>query len=105
MAEGKTVGRHYAGPTWVHVDGSRVQGKPTGRAPGATAADVTWLKLDAVEPRGPGVLAGIATIQRINTSGGQFEGVCDKAGATHAAPYAADYVFLRKLVARSGGTG
>jgi len=48
------------------------------------------------EPRGPGVLAGIATILRINTSGGQFEGVCDKAGATHAAPYAADYVFLRK---------
>jgi hypothetical protein len=96
MAEGKTVGRHYAGPTWEHVDGSRVQGKPAGRAPGATAADIPWLKLEAVEPRGPGVLAGIATIQRLNTSGGQFEGACDHAGATHAAPYAADYVFLRK---------
>jgi hypothetical protein len=96
MADGKTVGRHYAGPTWEHVDGSRVQGKPAGRAPGATAADIPWLKLEAVEPRGPGVLAGIATIQRLNTSGGQFEGACDRAGATHAAPYAADYVFLRK---------
>jgi Protein of unknown function (DUF3455) len=96
MADGKTVGRHYAGPTWEHVDGSRVQGKPANRAPGASAADVPWLKLDAVEPHGPGVLAGIATIQRINTKGGQFEGACDSAGATHAAPYAADYVFLRK---------
>jgi hypothetical protein len=96
MADGKTVGRHYAGPTWEHVDGSRVQGKPAGRAPGTTAADVPWLKLEAVEPRGPGMLAGTATIQRINTSGGQFEGACDKAGATHAAPYSADYVFLRK---------
>jgi hypothetical protein len=96
MADGKTVGRHYVGPTWEHADGSRVQGKPAGRAPGTFAADVPWLKLDAVEPHGPGVLAGIATIQRINTKGGQFEGACDSAGATHAAPYAADYVFLRK---------
>jgi Protein of unknown function (DUF3455) len=96
MADGKTVGRHYVGPTWEHVDGSRVQGKPAGRAPGATAADIPWLKLDAVEPRGPGVLGSVATIQRINTKGGQFEGPCDAAGATHAAPYAADYVFLRK---------
>jgi hypothetical protein len=96
MADGKTVGRHYVGPTWEHVDGSRVQGKPAGRAPGASAADIPWLKLEAVEPHGPGVLAGIATIQRINTKGGQFEGACDSAGATHAAPYAADYVFLRR---------
>jgi hypothetical protein len=96
MADGKTVGRHYAGPTWELADGSRVQGKPAGRAPGAAAADIPWLKLDAVDPHGPGVLAGIATIQRINTRGGQFEGACDTAGATHAAPYAADYVFLRK---------
>ncbi len=96
MADGKTVGRHYAGPTWEHVDGSRVQGKPAGRSSGATAADIPWLKLEAVEPHGPGVLAGIATIQRINTKGGQFEGACERAGTTHAAPYAADYVFLRK---------
>src|SRR5260370_39693895 len=96
MADGKTVGRHYVGPTWEHVDGSRVQGKPAGRAPGAPAADLPWLKLEAVEPHGPGVLAGIAAIQRINTRGGQFEGACERAGATHAAPYAADYVFLRK---------
>jgi Protein of unknown function (DUF3455) len=96
MAAGKTVGRHYAGPTWELADGSRVQGKLAGRAPGAAAADIPWLKLDAVEPHGPGALADIATIQRINTRGGQFEGACDTAGATHAAPYAADYVFLRK---------
>jgi hypothetical protein len=96
IADGKTVGRHYVGPTWELADGSRVQGKLAGRSPGATAADIPWLKLDAVEPRGPGMLAGIATIQRINTKGGQLEGACESAGATRAAPYAADYVFLRK---------
>jgi hypothetical protein len=44
ILDGKTVGRHYAGPTWEHV----------------------------------------------------HAGACDRAGALHSAPYAADYVFLRK---------
>jgi hypothetical protein len=96
IQDGKTVGRHYMGPTWEHADGSRVAGKPIGRANGATAQDIPWLKLEAVEARGAGALAGVTAIQRINTKGGQLEGTCDKAGATFAAPYAADYVFLRK---------
>ena len=34
--DGKTVGRHYAGPSWEHSDGSAVVGKAVGNAPGAT---------------------------------------------------------------------
>ncbi len=93
---GKTVGRHYAGPTWEHVDGSRIVGKPVARANGATPKDIPWLKLEALDARGPGALTGVTAIQRINTQGGQIEGACDKAGATFAAPYAADYVFLKR---------
>ncbi|MGY4452613.1 hypothetical protein ACVWZR_007273 [Bradyrhizobium sp. i1.3.1] len=37
LAEGKTVGRHYAGPNWELADGSAVAGKAIGNAPGATA--------------------------------------------------------------------
>src|SRR5262245_5003444 len=37
FVDGKTVGRHYAGPTWEMTDGSMVTGKVAGRAPGATA--------------------------------------------------------------------
>ena len=96
IQDGKTVGRHYVGPTWEHADGSRVIGKPIGRANGATAKDIPWLKLETVEARGAGALAGVTSIQRINTRGGQLEGACDRAGATFAAPYAADYVFLKK---------
>jgi hypothetical protein len=96
MQEGKTVGRHYAGPTWEHVDGSRVVGKPVGRADGATPKDIPWLKLDVTSESGAGTLAGVTTIQRIDTKGGQYAGACEQAGATYAAPYAADYVFLRK---------
>src|SRR5258707_1577103 len=96
MAEGKTVGRHYAGPNWEYSDGSAVVGKGAGNAPGATANDIPWLKLTVVSQRGTGVLSGITTVQRINTQGGKLEGACDKPGATRSAPYSADYVFLRK---------
>jgi hypothetical protein len=96
MADGKTVGRHYAGPNWEYSDGSAVVGKAAGNAPGATANDIPWLKLTVVSQRGNGVLTGITTVQRINTQGGKLDGACDKPGATRSAPYSADYVFLRK---------
>src|SRR6204780_5695850 len=47
---GKTVGRHFVGPTWEFVDGSRVVGEVVSKAPGATAKDIAWLKLSAKEP-------------------------------------------------------
>jgi Protein of unknown function (DUF3455) len=96
MADGKTVGRHYAGPNWEDADGSAVTGKAIGNAPGATANDIAWLKLQVISQRGSGALTGVTTVQRINTEGGQLTGACDKAGATKAAPYSADYVFLKK---------
>jgi hypothetical protein len=96
LLDGKTVGRHYAGPNWDHIDGSGVTAKVAGNAPGATPNDIAWLKLEVTASRGSGVLAGTTTIQRINTAGGVKSGACDKAGAFFSAPYATDYVFLRK---------
>ena len=96
IVDGKTVGRHYAGPNWEHGDGSAVVGKAAGNAPGATGDDIPWLKLEVTASRGSGVLSGVTTVQRINTKGGKLEGACDKAGSFKSAPYAADYVFLRK---------
>jgi hypothetical protein len=96
MADGKTVGRHYAGPSWEHSDGSAVVGKAIGNAPGATASDIPWLKLDVASRRGSGILSDVTTVQRINTKGGKLEGACDSAGSYRSAPYSADYVFLRK---------
>jgi Protein of unknown function (DUF3455) len=96
MADGKTVGRHYAGPNWEHADGSAVVGKALGNAPGATPNDIPWLKLEVISRRGGGILTAVTTVQRINTQGGKLEGACDKVDATRSAPYSADYVFLRK---------
>jgi len=96
VLDGKTVGRHYAGPNWEHADGSAVVGKAVANAPGKSASDIPWLKLEVTAQRGSGALSGVTTVQRINTVGGVHAGACDKAGALHSAPYAADYVFLRK---------
>jgi Protein of unknown function (DUF3455) len=96
IADGKTVGRHYAGPTWEYSDGSAVVGKEVGNAPGASASDIPWLKLEVASRRGNGVLTPVTTVQRINTHGGEIEGTCDTAGAFKSAPYSADYIFLRK---------
>jgi len=96
MENGKTVGRHYAGPNWEHADGSAVTGKAAGNAPGATANDIPWLKLEVTARRGTGILANVSTVQRINTEGGKLDGACDKAGGFRSVPYDADYVFLRK---------
>jgi hypothetical protein len=96
LVDGKTIGRHYAGPNWEHSDGSAVVGKTAGNAPGASPSDIPWLKLSVVSQRGSGVLTGVTTVQRINTKGGKLEGACDKAGSFSSAPYSAEYVFLRK---------
>jgi hypothetical protein len=96
LVDGKTIGRHYAGPNWEYSDGSAVVGKAAGNAPGAAPNDIPWLKLDVVSQRGSGVLSGITTVQRIHTQGGKLEGACDSAGTYRSAPYSADYVFLRK---------
>jgi hypothetical protein len=96
IADGKSTGRHYAGPNWDHVDGSGVKGKVIASAPGATPNDIPWLKLNVVEHRGGGILSSATTVQRINTKGGMLQGHCENAGHLRSVPYSADYVFLRK---------
>ena len=96
LLDGKTVGRHYAGPNWEHIDGSAVVARVVGNAPGKTAADIPWLKLEVTAARGSGLFTSVVTVQRINTVGGVHAGACDQAGAFHSAPYSTEYVFLRK---------
>lgn len=96
LLNGKTIGRHYAGPTWELNDGSVVTGKLVSKAPGTTPADIPWLKLDAVSHRGNGLLANVSTVQRIETNGGLAQGTCDQPGSFLSVPYSAEYNFLRK---------
>jgi len=94
--DGKTVGRHYAGPHWELADGGSVLGKVEAKAEGATAADIPWLKLSVVRHDGQGALADATSVQRIHTQGGALSGACDVPGALRSVPYSADYVFSRR---------
>ena len=96
IVDGKSVGRHYAGPNWDYIDGSGVKGKVAASSPGATPNDIPWLKLDVADHRGDGILSNATTVQRINTKGGMVQGSCESAGNYLSVPYSADYVFLRK---------
>ena len=95
LLDGRTVGRHFAGPTWEHNDGSTVRGKVVANVAGATGNDVPWLKLAVTLHLGSGTLSDVTTIRRINTKGGLAQGPCDSAGGFLSVPYHADYVFLR----------
>lgn len=92
---GKTVGRHYAGPNWELADGGIVAAKVAARKPGATANDIPILTLEVTTRSGGGRLADVTTIERVNTRGGVAEGPCPTAGVFLSAPYSADYVFYR----------
>ena len=92
----KTVGRHYAGPNWDHVDGSGVTAKAAGNAPAKSANDIPWLKLQVTDARGNGTLARATTVQRINTQGGKAPaGGADSmhTGQTIEVSYVAEYLF------------
>ena len=98
LLNGKTVGQHYAGPTWEMADGSAITAKVAGKAPGATAQDIPLLKLEVVSRSGSGQLGSVATVQRLATKGGVAVGACGSAGAFLSVPYSADYAFYRKDV-------
>jgi hypothetical protein len=93
--DGKTVGRHFVGPTWEFADGTHVAGKLASKTPGKTAKDVPWLKLSVAEPAKSGLAAGATSILRIDTKGGGFEGACSVEGELHSEPYVATYVFVK----------
>jgi hypothetical protein len=96
IMDGKTIGRHFAGPAWELDDGSATVGKVSGRASGATPNDIPLLKLAATPRHNRGLLADVATILRLNTKGGVAQGACEKAGTLLSVPYSADYAFYRK---------
>ncbi len=95
QGQGGVVGMHYGGPTWESVSGSKVVGK---RLAGATVetTSIPWLLLQATSNSGPGILAPITFIQRVNTVGGvapSSPGTVE--GEEAEVPYTADYVFYR----------
>jgi len=94
-ASGGKVGTHFAGPTWLASDGSKVVGAVKEKA--ASPDDsIPWLLLEAKANEGTGKLASVKYIQRTETRGGKAPaGGCDAghAGEKSAVPYTATYLF------------
>ena len=93
--QGKTVGVHYAGPTW-EIEDSLIVAKVTASVPSPNGKDIPWLNLQVTTEAEAGPLLDVTAVQRINTAGGLLEGPCETAGELRPTAYGADYVFLRK---------
>lgn len=94
-ARGVVTGKHYAGPHWESLDGSKVVGSVKARADAPRADAIPWLLLSARSVGGPGRFANVTAVQRIHTVGGLAPSrPCDSAtlGATERVPYSADYL-------------
>jgi hypothetical protein len=97
---GHLIATHFAGPTWLAVDGSKAVGSLVRPAPVDPTA-IQWLLLAASGSSGPDGdrLAQATFIQRIATTGGLMPpaGACNAstAGTTNEVPYTADYYFWK----------
>lgn len=92
---GANVAKHYAGPTWEAIDGSKVVGEVKARDDGPDAKAIPWLLLSAKSTSGSGMLNRTTYVQRVNTIGGKAPADCPstQAGAELRVPYEAKYNF------------
>lgn len=95
-ASGKTIGTHFAGPTWKLMDGSQVQGELIASMPSLEAGAVPWLLLRAKAGTATGTFANVAYIRRTETHGGVAPGTVCSPGQTEPVQYAATYTFYTK---------
>ena len=97
-AAGKTIGKHFAGPTWEANDGSAVVGEVKARDPGPGAASIPWLLLTAKSTSGKGLLSATKSVQRVDTVGGVAPAeLCNATQLKQVAriAYTAKYYFYR----------
>jgi hypothetical protein len=94
---GKKIGRHYAGPHWESLDGSRVVAVVKARADAPRAGDIPWLLLSAKSVGAEGAFSNVTSIQRIATVGGVAPSEsCTQDGTRARIPYTADYYFFSR---------
>ena len=70
-AQGRKVGRHFAGPTWELTDGGKVTGRVKAKADAPDGRGIPWLLLEAVQSGGTGIMSKVQSIQRLDTMGGK----------------------------------
>jgi len=92
------VGKHYAGPTWETIGGSKVIGIKFQQADSPDPGSIPWLLLKSGSNNDKGIFAQVVYIQRIRTKGGKAPSTgADKAhkGVVIRVPYSAEYLFYK----------
>lgn len=95
---GRSMGKHYGGPTWESLDGSTVVAEVKARDPGPDKSAIPWLLLSAKSTTGSGLFSPTKSIQRVQTTGGLPPSEpCSAANAKQIGrmPYTATYYFYR----------
>ena len=97
-AQGKLLGKHYAGPHWESADGSKLLGSVKARADSPTSGAIPWLLLATRSVGTGGAFAKVTSIQRIHTAGGVAppadECTTRLQGKQARVAYTADYVLF-----------
>jgi hypothetical protein len=95
-SRGKTIGKHYAGPTWEANDGSKVIGQVKASSNESDPKSIPSLLLNAVSNSGTGIFAKTTTIQRLYPVSGKAPADgCDgdHLGKEARVSYTAQYFF------------
>lgn len=96
--QGKSIGRHFGGPTWHLNDGSQITGKLAAKADAPDPNAIPWLLLTVIGHSGK--LSGVTSIQRVNTAGGLApaaqECTSQSGEVEFRSSYSADYYFYAR---------
>jgi len=95
---GKSIGKHYGGPTWEGSDGGKVVAAVKANAPAPGGNAIPWLLLEVKSRDGSGQFTQAAAILRVSTVGGTTPTTtCNEthAGTEQRVPYTATYYFLK----------
>ena len=93
--QGKSIGKHFGGPTWQLNDGSQITGKMAAKADAPDPRAIPWLLVTVTANSGSGALSGVTSIQRVNTVAGlaPAEGCKQPSEVEFKSSYSADYYF------------
>jgi hypothetical protein len=103
--QGKSIGKHFGGPTWQLNDGSQVTGKMAAKADAPDPKAIHWLLLTVTGHSGNGKLSGVTSIQRVNTVAGlapeslapaATECTAQSGEVEFKSSYSADYYFYAR---------
>ena len=98
--QGRTIGKHFGGPTWQLNDGSQVTGKMAAKADAPDPTAIPWLLLTVTGHSGNGRLNGVTSIQRVNTVAGLSPAApeCSESSGEveFKSSYSADYYFYAR---------